>query len=454
GALAAALESRLVQKNGEGCTAAADEVDGTQEILGNDQSHEPSGIQNADVELCFPDSISEMKLDDALVSLPSASVPELMQEELSQLYFDRMHAFAPILHQLRYFSWDRQSTKTESQRCLQNAMWALAASVSAQFQTIGQSLYQDTRQALELLESRHSDIKSIRIEQVQACLLLAIYEFMRSDYCRGWMSAGRAFRLIQLMRLQEIDVPGCNRTQTDWVEMEEKRRTFWVAYALDRFVCIRGSDMHLAKVMVRLPAPEVAFQSGQPVLMGFLIESITADDQSSMSPFTECIVLANISGRALSHRHQSLVENLYINMSQNTWDRHKWIGDELTERIALLSVKYAPASEQMDPLLLFTRMVAQTTVLYLYKIMNSMIPVTAENQATVIMQLNCFKVHPFTPIPLSLCAEFLNSYRNLDDSFASQLEHILKALRSLKRVNNLAQACLHSFELDNVDSLL
>lgn len=175
-----------------------------------------------------------------------------------------MHAFAPILHQLRYFSWDRQSTKTESQRCLQNAMWALAASVSAQFQTIGQSLYQDTRQALELLESRHSDIKSIRIEQVQACLLLAIYEFMRSDYCRGWMSAGRAFRLIQLMRLQEIDVPGCNRTQTDWVEMEEKRRTFWVAYALDRFVCIRygcpltlteqvvslysGSDMHLAKV--------------------------------------------------------------------------------------------------------------------------------------------------------------------------------------------------------------
>lgn len=164
--------------------------------------------------------------------------------------------------------------------------------------------------------------------------------------------------------------------------------------------------------MVRLPAPEVAFQSGQPVLMGFLIESITADDQSSMSPFTECIVLANISGPALSHRHQSLVEKLYINMSQNTWDRHKWIGDELTERIALLLVKYAPASEQMDPLLLFTSMVAQTTVLYLYKIMNSMIPVTAENQATVseyqrcslvaagemvtltktVMQLNCFKV--------------------------------------------------------------
>lgn len=146
--------------------------------------------------------------------------------------------------------------------------------------------------------------------------------------------------------------------------------------------------------------------------MGFLTQSITADDQSSMSPFAECIILASISGRALSHRHQSLAESLYVNMSQDSWDRHKWIGAELTEKIALLSLNYASASEQMDPLLLFTSMVAQTTVLYLYKIMNSMIQVTAENQATVseyqrcslvaagemvsltksVMQFNCFKV--------------------------------------------------------------
>lgn len=175
-------------------------------------------------------------------------------------------------------------------------------------------------------------------------------------------------------------------------------------------------------------------------------------------------------------------------MPQGFWDRHQWVATELSGRIALLSLKYA--SDQMDPLLLFTSMVAQTTVLYMYKIMNSMLPVTAENQAAVsdyqrcslvaagamvtltktVVQLNCFKVsltlscnsvipyshttkvHPFTPIPLSLCAEFLNSHRHLDGSFASQLEHILEVLRSLKRVNNLAEACLHPFVADTADS--
>lgn len=157
-----------------------------------------------------------------------------------QLYFDRVHVFAPILHQRRYYSWNRQPAKTESRTCLQYAMWTLAASVSAQFQNVGDSLYRDTRRTLEALELKDTNIESINIEQVQAWILLAIYEFMRTDYRRGWMSAGRAFRFIQLMRLHEIDVPKCIPTQIDWVETEEKRRTFWMAYSLDRFVSIRN----------------------------------------------------------------------------------------------------------------------------------------------------------------------------------------------------------------------
>ena len=63
------------------------------------------------------------------------------------------------------------------------------------------------------------------------------------------------------------------------------------------------------------------------------------------------------------------------------------------------------------------------------------------------------QVHPFTPIPLSLCAEFLSSHRNIDDSFDVQLQHILEALRGLKRFNNLAEGFLRLFELDSDDGL-
>ena len=151
----------------------------------------------------------------------------------------------------------------------------------------------------------------------------------------------------------------------------------------------------------------------------------------------------------------------------------------------ILSLRYPSTSEQVDPMLLFTNMVAQTTVIYLYKTIESMSWETGEYRLSVIgyqkravcaakeivmlakalSQLSYFKVnsligyrvspfclqaqvHPFTPIPLFLCAEFLLTHRNLDVSIDIQLEEILEALRDLKNVNNLANDYLNLFELE------
>ena len=167
----------------------------------------------------------------------------------NQLYFDRVHDFAPILHQQRYFSWARQSTKIKARTCLQHAMWMLAASLSAQYQHIRDPLYRSTRELLEGLDLTDDKMESVEIEQAQAWVLLAIYEFMRTSYRRAWMSAGRAFRLVQLMRLYELDAPNTVdrrpsitslRDEEAWTATEEKRRTFWMAYCLDRFISIRN----------------------------------------------------------------------------------------------------------------------------------------------------------------------------------------------------------------------
>lgn len=137
-------------------------------------------------------------------------------------------------------------------------------------------------------------------------------------------------------------------------------------------------------------------------------------------------------------------------------------------------------------MLLFTNMVAQTTVIYLYKTIESMSWETDEYQISVLSyekramcaareivvlakalsqlsyfkvssrpnRLSCFlfllclqpQVHPFTPIPLFICAEFLLTHRDLDVSIDIQLEEILEALRDLKNVNNLANDYLNLFE--------
>lgn len=149
---------------------------------------------------------------------------------------------APIIHQSRYFSWSRQSFKSESQACLQFAMWTLAACASAHLQHMRESLYACARSKLEALDNKDDFTDAATLAQAQAWLLLTHYEFRYMHYRRAWITAGRAFRIIQLTKLHEIDrlsntVLNLAVPET-WVEIEEKRRTLWLAYCLDRFVNI------------------------------------------------------------------------------------------------------------------------------------------------------------------------------------------------------------------------
>lgn len=118
--------------------------------------------------------------------------------------------------------------------------------------------------------------------------------------------------------------------------------------------------------------------------MGFLSEEITATTPTVMSPFAECIVLATICGRALLHKHCASVERVYGHTSQDFWDRHHWIDNILTQRITMLTMKYPPASQHIDPMLIFTEMVANTAILFLYKIIELMPCQTSTTSANVI----------------------------------------------------------------------
>lgn len=257
-------------------------------------------------------------------------------------------------------------------------MWTLAASLSTHCQSIRDSLYTETKKRLEALESRENEMDLFDIEEAQAWLLLAIYQFTRTTYRKGWMSAGRVIRLVQLMRLYELDSPteiANQLMEPEWVEVEEKRRTFWMAYTLDRFANIRkGWPITLTEqILTRLPIPEAEFQSGQPMVMGFLSDSLAPGDfnLAPQSSFSECIILATICGRALSHQHLSMVDGIYGTNPQEFWSRHEWIDAALSTRISILSLTYPFQLEHMDPMLLFTKMIAQATILCMQKVIES-----------------------------------------------------------------------------------
>ena len=174
-----------------------------------------------------------------------------------ELYFDRVHPIIPILQKYRYFTWAKHTTGNKHRKCLQYAMWTMAMALSTQFDSMREKIYIETRQMLESLDLQENSMRDAHIEHAQAWILITCYEFLRTKYRRGWISAGRVFRLIQLLRLHEVgNPPNCTAQfnaapSEDWVTAEEARRTFWVAYCLDRFVSIRnGWPLTLNEEMV------------------------------------------------------------------------------------------------------------------------------------------------------------------------------------------------------------
>lgn len=112
--------------------------------------------------------------------------------------------------------------------------------LSSQFETHRDDLYRETKSMLDTLEANEEDMGIVPIEHVQAWLLLAFYEFTRTTFRRGYISAGRAFRLVQLANLHGIDSLDNMPQGDDAILIEERRRTFWVAYCLDRFIGMKG----------------------------------------------------------------------------------------------------------------------------------------------------------------------------------------------------------------------
>ncbi|KAJ5278608.1 hypothetical protein N7478_003980 [Penicillium angulare] len=183
------------------------------------------------------------------------------------LYFERVHPIIPMIHKDHYFSWARNGETSPTRACLRLAVRAIAAAMSAGFDEIADVLYARTRIMLETLDvqepaefpwatrprSPHSRIDH---ELIQAWLLLAHCEFLRKSEQEALLTSGRAFTLLQLSTIFNVDMQnsldsnkndfratrsfGPSSMTTNvmskraWVETEEMRRTIWTAFVLDR----------------------------------------------------------------------------------------------------------------------------------------------------------------------------------------------------------------------------
>lgn len=442
-----------------------------------------------------------------------------------------------MIHRRRYFSWADQEKPSPARNCLRSAMHTVAAAMSAQYQSLGDALYQETCQLLEsqcmrtLSRSDSADASwlastnnpcprpcsagdKIPIELIQAWLLLAHYELVRVDEHQAMLTAGRAFRLVQLARLHDIDesssvedMPPNNPAGSDgdqseenltFTIAEEKRRTFWVAFSFDRFLCSHNEwplTLQDGAIRTRLPAPEASFQSNQPVQMCFISEALAMTgsaqvDASTMiplPPFAECVVLAALHGRCMTHRRMSLLST-GADEAQEFWARHDQLALFTEKRVQMLAQSPSLKMVHCDPMVLFTHMLVHKAVIYLSSTLE-MAPWQRQQQqsddrrflATSYMwraersavemvrlaesakSLGCFSVHPFVADPLACAADFFirhthsaniarssgNTRSSSSSSISSndaEVESLLVVLRNLRYMNLLAQDHLCTLE--------
>ncbi|KAK0621802.1 hypothetical protein B0T17DRAFT_494498 [Bombardia bombarda] len=426
------------------------------------------------------------------------SISLLLRDE-DTLYFDRVHPNVPMVSQASYFAQSRDIYMSPQKQCLQYAMWTLATALSSQFDNLRDTLYNETTQMLLSFDVSETDMGAVHIEQVQAWLLLAYYDFARVNYRRGWVSAGRAFRLSQLARLHEIDKLGNIQLQIQSpTQVEESRRTFWVAYCLDRFINQKDESLPLTFVQeticTRLPSPEPAFQSGQPVQQCYLSDVISSNDQRPLPPLAECAIIATILGKLRSHSQLSAEVKHGLGNLTDFWSRHEWLDRMIMSRLKSLSVTYPTSSVITDPMVFLSFALAQTALIHLCKAMES---TEMECEAVLTSQrrgidaareisnisrahehIGYFKANIFLPYSFFAAASYLRLYPDTYDTdewvqvmndfqakepkhpcFTNREQPCVYALRRMQVFNNLAREnlCLLDQEcpgLSNSPSIL
>lgn len=390
-----------------------------------------------------------------------------------------MQPFVPLLQYRRYRTWASAdaTTKTESQSCVQHAMWMTAALFSSQFQHLQIPLYEDTKRRFDAFSNHCGNaIHESDVEMAQTCVLVTVFESMKSYHRQAWMSAGRAFRMVQLMQLHELDKPDPDLTNpeataaatagTDFVRLEEKRRVFWMAYFLDHMFSMRNNwpitlNEHI--ICTRLPGPEAEFQNGTLLLGPFLSEAITEARPSVLSPFNECVILATICGRSLLQRQQHSIKQVYGD-SVGSPEQEAWLEAVLENRLRILDECYAPPTDGCDPTLLFANIMAQATVVYLCQSMpgaglsrtgttgtvnQAVLQRTlqavekATGLAETLSKFYVFKVHPLTPHALFTVIEFLFYHKMYSEDVMERFTAFRAMLGRIKNINDPTQTYLH-----------
>ncbi|EKD21317.1 fungal specific transcription factor domain-containing protein [Drepanopeziza brunnea f. sp. 'multigermtubi' MB_m1] len=301
------------------------------------------GIQNTDQFLPLDDNFPSQELIE--LGLEEPLPPQDMIDELNRIYFAKFHPTMPMIHIFRYYASLDRAPQARPPVCLRYAIWALAACLSDKYTSIEEVLYERARRYIQAAEMKGHGEQFLSMYHAQTWSLIAFFEAMKTYFTRSWMSTGRAVRLVQMLGLYKLDADGSEVKQflppaRDWIELEERRRTFWAAFYGDRWASSgTGWPMLIneSEIMTNLPSSEESFERGVPHESVSLAEALTPEGAGAISPFGGVILSAALYGKNFSHLHRTGPnENPGDLANGEFWKRHRKMDNVLSNTFMFL----------------------------------------------------------------------------------------------------------------------
>ncbi|RPB28442.1 hypothetical protein L211DRAFT_833407 [Terfezia boudieri ATCC MYA-4762] len=404
--------------------------------------------------------------------------PEV-QEALHNIFFDKVYPTVPMIHKGRYLSSLNLAPSMRPPIALRYALWTLAASVSDEYDALQTQFYRMARKYAEEQELKGHGEYIITVSTPQTWIMIATYEFKLMFFPRAWMSTGRAVRLAQMMGLHRIDGQGldvkqCLQPPKDWTEREERRRTFWLAFCVDRYASIgTGWPMTIEEkdIMTSLPSSEDSFERGRPSQSLTLKEAMTADGAKHLSPFGGVVLMACLFGRNLIHLHRPDAEDRDDDLTGEFWRRHRHMDNILLNIALSLPSHFRLPMGLSDANIVFTNMNIHTSTICLhqaaiFKAEKNRMEASASAESKVrcitaaaeianimrmIAHMDLSGMNPFLSFCLYVAARVFVQYlksKPKDEQVRASLQFLLTAMGHIKKKNPLTESFLVQLDVD------
>jgi len=269
-------------------------------------------------------------------------------------------------------------------------------------------------------------------------------------------------------------VKQCLQPPKDWTEREERRRTFWISFCLDRYASIgTGWPMTIEEkdIMTNLPSSEEAFERGRPSQSLGLKEAMTADSAKHLSPFGGVVLMACLFGRNLIHVHRPDADDREDDLTGEWWRRHRHMDNILLNIALSLPPHFRLPLGINDPNIVFTNMNIHTATICLHQAAiykaerNHLDPsiatdsrlrcVSAAGEITNIMRIishmDLSAMNPFLSFSLYAAARVFILHLKLnpkDEQFRASLQFIMTTLSHFKEKIPLTESFLFHLEND------